>query len=87
MVQLQGKPELNELFADAIRPSRSVAFERTERDQAIKAFPELVPVYDVFDAASRYIVSKGYDGEDQYDHAGRQSIADSEDGWRRGRAL
>lgn len=63
MARLQGKPELGELLADAIRPGRSVAFERTERDQAIKAFPELAPAYDVLDAASRYMASKGWDAE------------------------
>lgn len=63
MARLQGKPELGELLADAIRPGRSVAFERTERDQAIKAFPELAPAYDVLDAASRYLASKGWDAE------------------------
>ena len=63
MARLQGKPELSELLADAIRPGRSVAFERTERDQAIKAFPELAPAYDVLDAASRYMASKGWDVE------------------------
>lgn len=63
MARLQGKPELSELLADAIRPGRAVAFERTEREQAIKAFPELVPAYDVLDAASRYMASKGWDAE------------------------
>lgn len=61
MARLQGKPELSELLADAIRPGRAVAFEQTERDQAIKAFPELASAYDVLDAASRYMASKGWD--------------------------
>jgi cell filamentation protein len=63
MSRLQGHPELSDLLADAIRPGRSVAFERAERDQAVKAHPELAPAYDVLDAASKYMASKGWEAE------------------------
>ncbi|WP_075790582.1 Fic family protein [Massilia putida] len=63
MSRLQGHPELSDLLADAIRPGRSVAFERAERDQAVKAHPELAPAYDVLDAASKYMASEGWNAE------------------------
>lgn len=61
MSRLQGSPELNDLLVEAIRPGRSIAFERAERDQAVDAYPELAPAYDVLNAASKYVVSKGWD--------------------------
>jgi cell filamentation protein len=63
MSRLQGHQELSDLLAGAIRPGRSVAFERWERDQAVKAYPELAPAYDLLDAASTYIATKGWDIE------------------------
>lgn len=63
MDRLQGNRDLGDLLADVVRPSRSVAFETMDREQALKKHPELEAAYKVLEVSARYIDSKAV-GED-----------------------
>jgi cell filamentation protein len=63
MDRLQGNRDLGDLLADVVRPSRSVAFETMDREQALKNHPELESAYAVLEVSARYVESKAV-GED-----------------------
>jgi cell filamentation protein len=63
MDRLQGNRDLGDLLADVVRPSRSVAFETMDREQALKNHPELEGAYAVLEVSARYVESKAV-GED-----------------------
>ena len=53
--RLGGNRELHEVVSDVLRPSRSVAFERLEREAALRRHPELAAAFAVLDASAEYI--------------------------------
>jgi cell filamentation protein len=63
MDRLQGNRDLGDLLTDVVRPSRSVAFETMDREQALKKHPELQGAHAVLEVSARYIESKEV-GED-----------------------
>ena len=57
MFSLEGNKELPELLKDAIRPSRAIAFEQWDANDALSSYPELAEAYDTLRAAQIKLIS------------------------------
>ncbi|MCF3643305.1 Fic family protein, partial [Rhizobium sp. TRM95111] len=70
---LDGNRDLSDLLRDAIRPLRSIAFERLPEEQAKKVHPELKYAYDTLDRAGKYAVEKFPDSAQKRQDAQEQA--------------
>lgn len=65
-----------QIFASAIRPQRAIAFEQLPRDEALRQFPGLRPVYDSLDTAKKTLLTNYPGNEKAQSHFWAQAVAE-----------